>query len=132
MKTAVQVTMYLTESDKWEKVLQTLRREGVAGASAFHAAAGFLGRNTVHTAGLVEAGGNVPVIADRHFADHRKGLQIAGHRGNCSNDGCADPSGWRFPITLRREPLGITRPFAAGSCRPLLCCPQNLKSPACS
>jgi len=62
MKTAVQVTMYLTESDKWEKVLQTLRSEGVAGASAFHAAAGFLGRNTVHTAGLVEAGGNVPVI----------------------------------------------------------------------
>ena len=62
MKTAVQVTMYLTESDKWEKVLQTLRSEGVAGASAFHAAAGFLGRSTVHTAGLVEAGGNVPVV----------------------------------------------------------------------
>ena len=62
MKTAVQVTMYLTESDKWEKVLQTLRHEGVAGASAFHAVAGFLGRNTVHTAGLVEAGGNVPFI----------------------------------------------------------------------
>lgn len=62
MKTAVQVTMYLTESDKWEKVLQTLRREGVAGASAFHAVAGFLGRNSVHTASLVEAGGNLPVV----------------------------------------------------------------------
>lgn len=62
MKTAVQVTMYLTESDKWETVLQTLRREGVAGASAFHAVAGFLGRNSVHTAGLVEAGGNLPVV----------------------------------------------------------------------
>ena len=62
METAVQVTMYLTESDNWGKALQTLRREGVAGASAFHAAAGFLGRNTVHTAGLVEAGGGVPII----------------------------------------------------------------------
>jgi PII-like signaling protein len=62
MKTAVQVTMYLTESDKWDRVLQLLQKEGVAGASAFHAAAGFLGRNNVHTASLVEAGGNVPVI----------------------------------------------------------------------
>ncbi len=62
MKTAVQVTMYLTESDDWSEVLQILHREGVAGASAFHAVAGFLGRNHVHTAGLVEAGGNVPVV----------------------------------------------------------------------
>ena len=51
----------------FQTVLQTLRREGVAGASAFHAAACFLGRNTVHTAGLVEAGGNVPVVVI--FAD---------------------------------------------------------------
>lgn len=54
--------MYLTESDKWEKVLQTLRSEGAAGASAFHAAAGFLGRNSVRTAGLVEVGGDLPVV----------------------------------------------------------------------
>ena len=62
MKTAVQVTMYLHESDKWHLILQTLRNENVAGASAFHAVAGFTGRNSVHTEGLVEAGGNLPVV----------------------------------------------------------------------
>src|ERR1700746_1183304 len=62
MNTAVQVTMYLNESDKWNEILQMLRRENVAGASAFHAVAGFLGRNRVHTSSLVEAGGNLPVI----------------------------------------------------------------------
>jgi PII-like signaling protein len=62
MKTAVQVTMYLNESDKWHQILQMLRRENVACASAFHAVAGFNGRNHVHTASLVEAGGNLPVV----------------------------------------------------------------------
>lgn len=62
MNTAVQVTMYLNESDKWREILVTLRRENVAGASAFHAVGGFNGRNPVHTSGLVEAGGNLPVV----------------------------------------------------------------------
>lgn len=62
MNTAVQVTMYLNESDKWKQILQVLRRENVAGASAFHAVGGFNGRNPVHTAGLVDAGGNLPVV----------------------------------------------------------------------
>lgn len=62
MKTAIQVTMYLNESDKWNQILQLLRQENVAGASAFHAVAGFNGRNRVHTASLVEAGGNLPVV----------------------------------------------------------------------
>ena len=62
MKTAVQVTIYLNESDKWHQILQMLRRENVAGASALHAVAGFNGRNNVHTASLVEAGGNLPVV----------------------------------------------------------------------
>jgi uncharacterized protein len=62
MKTAVQVTLYLNESDKWKQILQMLRRENVAGASAFHAVAGFNGRNQVATASLVEAGGNLPVV----------------------------------------------------------------------
>ena len=39
-----------------------LRRENVAGASAFHAVGGFSGRSQVHTSGLVEAGGNLPVM----------------------------------------------------------------------
>ena len=62
MNTAVQVTMYLNASDKCERILQMLRREGVAGASAFHAIAGFNGRDTVHTSSLVDAGGDLPVV----------------------------------------------------------------------
>lgn len=62
MNTAVQVTMYLNESDQWNRILQMLRRENVAGASAFHAVGGFNGRNQVHTSGLVDAGGNLPVV----------------------------------------------------------------------
>lgn len=68
MKTAVQVTMYLNESDRWNhkplhlEVLRYLRSENVAGASAFHAVAGFNGRNRVHTSALVEGGGNLPLV----------------------------------------------------------------------
>lgn len=68
MSTAVQVTMYLNESDRCNhkpmhlEILRYLRQENVAGASAFHAVAGFNGRNRVHTSSLVEAGGDLPVI----------------------------------------------------------------------
>lgn len=62
MNTAIQVTVYLNESDKWNQILQMLRRENVAGAGAFHAVAGFNGRDRVKTASLVDAGGNLPVI----------------------------------------------------------------------
>lgn len=61
MQTAVQVTVYLNESDKWKQILHMLRGENVAGASAFHAVGGFNGRNHVHTSGLIEAGGSLPV-----------------------------------------------------------------------
>jgi uncharacterized protein len=65
---AVQVTIYLTEGDSWQhhalhlEILKYLRGENVFGAVAFHAVAGFLGRGTVHTAHLVEAGGELPVV----------------------------------------------------------------------
>ncbi len=62
MKTAVQVTMYLNESDDWVRILQMLRNENVAGATALHSVGGFNGRNRVHTSSLVEAGGNLPVV----------------------------------------------------------------------
>ena len=84
--TAVQITMYLNESDKWNEILQMLRNEGVAGASAFHAVAGFNGRNRVHTAHLVEAGGHLPVvIVFVDFAEHvdrvlPKLFELAPHR----------------------------------------------------
>lgn len=86
MKTAVQITMYLNESDPWDKILQLLRNEGVAGASALHAVAGFNGRNRVHRTSLVDAGGDVPVlIVFVDFAEHvdrvlPKLFELAPHR----------------------------------------------------
>jgi len=62
MNTAVQVTMYLNENDKWRLILKVLRKENVAGASVFHAVGGFNGRNNVHTSSLVEGGGRLPVV----------------------------------------------------------------------
>ena len=61
---AVQVIIYLTESDSWHhrplhlEILKYLREEKVYGAVAFHAIAGFLGRGRIHTAHLVEAAAN--------------------------------------------------------------------------
>jgi uncharacterized protein len=68
MRTAVQVTIYLNESDQWHhkplhaEILRMLRAEGAAAASALHAVAGFNGRSQVHTSGLVDAGGDLPVL----------------------------------------------------------------------
>jgi uncharacterized protein len=65
---AVQVTMYLNESDRWERrplyleLLNYLRSENVYGAAVFHGVAGFLGRSRVKTASLVDAGGNLPLV----------------------------------------------------------------------
>ena len=65
---AVQVTMYLNESDQWQRrplhlaILEYLRAENVAGATVMHAVAGFTGRQRVKTATLVDAGGKLPVV----------------------------------------------------------------------
>ncbi len=65
---AVQVTMYLHEDDQWQhrplhlEMLRYLREENVYGAVTFHAVAGFMGRMSVKTARLVEAGGSLPVV----------------------------------------------------------------------
>jgi hypothetical protein len=60
--------MYLVEEDQWHhrslhlEVLKYLREENVAGAVAYHAVAGFMGRMRVKTATLVDGGGKLPVI----------------------------------------------------------------------
>jgi PII-like signaling protein len=65
---AVQVTIYVAEGDSWLhrplhlEILKYLREENVAGAVVFHSVAGFLGRDKVRTAHLVEAGGDLPVV----------------------------------------------------------------------
>ncbi len=65
---AVQVTMYINESDKWQgkplhlAVLNYLRDEGVYAACVLHAVGGFLGRMRVKTSHLVDAGGKLPLL----------------------------------------------------------------------
>jgi len=65
---AVQVTIYLDEADQWHhrplhmEILNYLRKENAYSAIAIHAVAGFLGRQPLGTAHLVEAGGKLPVI----------------------------------------------------------------------
>jgi PII-like signaling protein len=79
MKTAVQVTIYLNESDRWHgkplhnEILLMLRAEGVAGASAIHAVAGFNGREPLHTSRLVDAGGPLPILI--LFVDHEEHVE---------------------------------------------------------
>ena len=65
---AVQVSIYLNESDQWQHralhlaILEYLRSENVAGATVFHGVAGFTGRQRVKTATLVDAGGKLPLV----------------------------------------------------------------------
>ena len=65
---AVQVTIYLNQSDKWHnrplhlEILNYLGKENVYAATALHAVAGFLGRHRVETSHLVDAGGMLPEV----------------------------------------------------------------------
>ena len=65
---AVQITIYLNEADEWQhrplhlEILNYLRQENVAGATVFHAVAGFTGRSRVKTTSLVDAGGKLPLV----------------------------------------------------------------------
>jgi hypothetical protein len=65
---AVQITIYLNEADEWQRrplhleILNYLRQENVAGATVFHAVAGFTGRSRVKTTSLVDAGGKLPLV----------------------------------------------------------------------
>ena len=89
---AVQITIYLNESDEWNRrplyiaLLNYLREENVAGASVFHCVAGFNGRSRVKTASLVDAGGKLPIIltfvdTDEHIARVLPKLrEMAAHR----------------------------------------------------
>ncbi len=65
---AVQITIYMSEADEWQRkplhmeLLNYLRKENVAGATVLHAVGGFTGRQRVHTASLVDAGGKLPLV----------------------------------------------------------------------
>ena len=89
---AVQVTIYLNESDQWHhrplhaEILNYLRQENVYAATALHPVSGFLGRQEVKTSHLVDAGGKLPLIiifvdTDEHVSrvlPHLK--EMAAHR----------------------------------------------------
>jgi len=89
---AVQVTLYLNQSDKWQgrplhlAVLDYLHEENVFAACVLHAVAGFMGRQRVQTSHLVDAGGELPVIvtfvdADEHVSRVLPKLkEMAAHR----------------------------------------------------
>jgi PII-like signaling protein len=89
---AVQVTIYLNESDRWHgkplhlAVLNYLHQENVFAACVLHAVAGFLGRQRVRTTHLVDAGGQLPVIVnfvdtDEHVSRVLPALkEMAAHR----------------------------------------------------
>src|SRR5437763_12457613 len=65
---AVQVSIYLNEADEWLHrplhiaILNYLKAENVAGATVFHAVAGFTGRSRVKSSSLVDAGGKLPLV----------------------------------------------------------------------
>jgi hypothetical protein len=89
---AVQVTIYLNEADQWHHrplhmaILNYLREENVAGATALHAVAGFTGRQKVESTHLVDAGGKLPVVitfvdTDEHVSRVLPKLkEMAAHR----------------------------------------------------
>ncbi len=65
---AVQVTIYLSDGDKWRhrplhaEILHYLHNENAYSAATLHAVGGFLGRDRVKTSSLADAGGKLPVI----------------------------------------------------------------------
>ena len=89
---AVQVTIYLKESDKWQgrplhlAILSYLHEQDVFAACTFHAVSGFLGRQRVKTSHLVDAGGKLPLIiifvdTDEHVSRVLPSLkEMASHR----------------------------------------------------
>lgn len=89
---AVQITMYLNESDEWHRrplyleILNFLRAENVAGATVFHSVGGFTGRSRVKTATLVDAGGKLPLVLTFVDTDEHVGRvlpklrEMAAHR----------------------------------------------------
>ena len=62
MKTAVQVTMYLDESGQVAPDSSDAQKRKRGRRECFSRDCRFTGRNSVHTASLVEAGGNLPVV----------------------------------------------------------------------
>lgn len=64
------VRIFIGESDKWHHqplvhaLVERLRREGFAGATATHGIAGFGARSVVHTAHILDLSTDLPVVIE--------------------------------------------------------------------
>jgi uncharacterized protein len=65
---AVQITLYLKESDEYKgrplhlQLLKLLQEEKIENAVVLHGAAGFIGGSRIKTSSLVDAGGKLPLV----------------------------------------------------------------------
>jgi PII-like signaling protein len=66
----VLVRVFIGESDRWKNqplstaILERLRREGFAGATVFHAVAGFGARSVLHTTHILRLSEDLPVVIE--------------------------------------------------------------------
>ncbi len=66
----VLVRIFIGESSKWQgeslrkALLERLKTEGFAGATAFHATAGFGARSIMHTASILRLSEDLPVLIE--------------------------------------------------------------------
>ena len=64
------VRIFIGESDKWRHqplsvaLLERLRKEGFAGATVFHAVAGFGARSVLHTTHLLRLSEDLPIVIE--------------------------------------------------------------------
>jgi PII-like signaling protein len=64
------VRVFIGESDRWKHqplstaILERLRREGFAGATVFHAVAGFGARSVLHTTHVLRLSEDLPVLIE--------------------------------------------------------------------
>lgn len=74
---AVQVTIYLTDADRWHhrplhiEILDYLRKENVCAVTSVHAVAGLLGRRGQDASQGADTGGRRPVIVTFVDTDER-------------------------------------------------------------
>lgn len=66
----VMVRVFIGESDKWQHqslsaaLVERLRREGFAGATVFHAVAGFGAHSVLHTTRILRLSEDLPVVIE--------------------------------------------------------------------
>lgn len=77
--TATKVTIYIGESDRWQRkplysaILELLRREGCAGATVTRAIAGFGAHSRIHSASIVRLSEDLPLVIE--WIDHPRRVE---------------------------------------------------------